>query len=215
MLKVCAQMIKVFFLIFEPGGTWDRISQAQRSLFAILTTYLLPMLAFVGFVEGWGLHNWGKWQPRFHLLKNFSITTAATYEVIQLILSVIMVLVSALLLLKISRTFHSRGTYKQAFTVVVYAFSPLFLMRMLDAGPSINPWAIWGMGITMSIWIFYQGLPRVLQPDPTHAFGLYLSMVFVMVLTSGIARVLTGLYLLGYINFQDSYLSHIFPGLFQ
>ena len=186
-------MIKVFLLIFDSARTWDRISQAQRSLFTVLTIHLLPMLALVGFVEGWGLQHWGKWQPRFHLIKDFSVSTVVTYEIFQLILSVAMVLVSALLLLKVSQTFHSRGTYAQAFTAMAYAFSPLFLMRLFDAGPSVNPWAIWAIGIAMSIWIFYQGLPRVLQPDPTHAFGLYLSMVFVMVLTSGIARVLTGL----------------------
>ena len=208
-------MIKVFFLFFESAGTWDRISQAQRSLTTVMVTHLLPMLACVGLVEGWGLHNWGKWQPGFHLIKEFSITTIISFEAIQLILSVAMVLVSALLLLKISRTFHSRGTYTQAFTAVAYAFSPLFLMQLFNAGPSINPWAIWGIGIAMTLWVFYQGLPRVLQPDPTHAFGLYLSMVFVLVLTSGITRILTGLYLLGYMNFQNSYLSHVFPGLFQ
>jgi multidrug transporter EmrE-like cation transporter len=208
-------MIKVFFLFFESAGTWDRISQAQRSLIYVFTTHLLPILALVGFVEGWGLHHWGKWQPRFHLLKDFSITTVVTYEVIQLILSAVMVLVSALLLLKISRTFHSRGTYTQAFTAVAYAFSPMFLMRMLNAVPSANPWAIWGIGIAMSLWVFYQGLPRVLQPDPTHAFGLYLSMIFVMLLTSGIERVMTALYLLGYIDLQNSYLARAFPSFFQ
>ena len=40
-------------------------------------------------------------------------------------------------------------------------------------------------------------------------------MVFVMVLASGVTRILTGLYLLGYMDFKNSYLSHVFPGLFQ
>jgi hypothetical protein len=54
-----------------------------------------------------------------------------------------------------------------------------------------------------------------MEPDPAHAFGLYLSTVFVMVLASGIVRVLTALYLLGYVDFRNSWLTHLFPRLFQ
>jgi len=53
----------------------------------------------------------------------------------------------------------------------------------------------------------YQGIPRVMLPDPTHAFGVYLSAVFVMVLTSGLERLITGLYLLGRMDFHHSWLS--------
>jgi hypothetical protein len=46
-----------------------------------------------------------------------------------------------------------------------------------------------------------------LQPDPTHAFGLYLSAVFVIVLSSGLGRLITGMYLLGYMSFEHSWLT--------
>jgi hypothetical protein len=59
----------------------------------------------------------------------------------------------------------------------------------------------------MTIWILYQGIPRILQPDPTHAFGLYLSAMMVIVLTSGLARLMTAMYLLGYMDFQHSWLT--------
>ncbi len=208
-------MIKAIFLIFKPAATWEQIAQTRRRFFTVLALYLLPMVVLAGAVEGWGLQHWGKMQPRFHLIRDFSVSAAVTFELIQMVLSVAVVLVSALLLLRISQTFHSRGTYTQAFTAMAYAFSPLFVMRLLDAGQSVNPWVTWGIGIMMSVWIFYQGLPRMLEPDPAHAFGLYLSTVIVMVLMSGIMRVLTALYLLGYVNFRDSWLMRTFPSLFQ
>jgi hypothetical protein len=46
-----------------------------------------------------------------------------------------------------------------------------------------------------------------MQPDPTHAFGVYLSAMFVVILTSGLARLITGMYLLGYMDLQNSWLS--------
>ena len=62
--------------------------------------------------------------------------------------------------------------------------------------------------MALTMWVLYQGIPRVMQPDPTHAFGVYLSAMIVVVLTSGLARLVTGMYLLGYVDFQHSWLSN-------
>lgn len=213
--KFLGQMIKAFFLIFEPGVAWDRISQARRGFGFILGTYLLPMIVLTAAAEGWGLERWGKWMPKYQMFKEFTGNTVVTFEVIQALLLLAMVFVCALLFLKVSQTFHGRNSYLQAFTTIAYGFSPFFMMRFLDTAPMMSPWVSWGIGIALSVWIMYQGIPRVMQPDPTHAFGLYLSAVFVMVLTSVVVRILTGLYLLGYMNFQHSWLTRQFPGLFQ
>ena len=208
-------MIKAFFLIFEPSVAWDRIARARRSLIFITCLYLLPMVLLAAAVEGWGLNRWGKWQPSFQRFKEFSIHDIITFEAIQVGLSLIVIFLGALILLRISQTFENRRKYLDAFTTIAYGYSPLFLTRLLDAGPMVSPWATWGLGILLTIWILYQGIPRVMQPDPTHAFGLYLSAMIVVVLTSGLARFVTGLYLLGEVDFHHSYLTHKFPGLFQ
>lgn len=208
-------MVKVFFLIFEPGVAWERIARARRGFAFIFATHLLPMIVLATAVEGWGLANWGKWQPQFKILREFPLSTIVVLEVIQALLFLAMVLVSALILQNISRTFQSRQTYLQAFTTMAYGFSPFFLVRMLDAGPMMNPWVSWAIGIVLTIWVLYQGIPRVMLPDPTHAFGLYLSAVITVLLMSAIARVLTALFLLGRVDFHHSWLSHKFPGLFQ
>jgi hypothetical protein len=207
-------MIKVFFLLFEPSATWDRIARANRGFTFILGVYLLPMIVSSSIVEGWGLANWGKWQPRYQKLKEFSLSGIITFETIQAALLLAMVLLSALLVLKISQTFENRRTYQQAFATMAYGYSPLFLAHLMDAGPTVSPWTSTIIGILLTVWILYQGIPRVLQPDPTHAFGLYLSAM-VVVLTAGIARLLTGLYLLGEVDFHNSWLTHKFPTLLQ
>ena len=61
--------------------------------------------------------------------------------------------------------------------------------------------------MALTMWILYQGIPRVMQPDPTHAFGVYLSAMIVVVLISGLARIVTALYLLGEVDFHHSWLS--------
>jgi uncharacterized membrane protein YidH (DUF202 family) len=201
-------MFKPFFLIFEPAATWEKIAQARHSFVYLLTAHLLPLILLGSVVEGWGVARWGKWQPTFDRIRKFSWSEAITFEVIYSLLLVGVVLVCALLLLKVSQTFFGRNNYREAFTTIAYSFSPLLLLRLLDAAPMMSPWVSWMIGILLTVWILYQGIPRVMQPDPTHAFGLYLSTIIVTVLVSGLVRVLTGLYLLGNVDFQHSWLTH-------
>lgn len=208
-------MIRVFFLLFEPGPNWDRIARRRRGFAFVLCLYLMPTIVISSLVEGWGLQRWGKWQPSFEKFKEITLNGIITFEIIQMGLFLIMVLVSALLLLKISQTFESRHNYLQAFTTMAYGFSPLFLMHLMDIGPLVHPWLSLALGILLSVWILYQGIPRVMQPDPTHTFGLFLSMIFVVIMMAGMARVLTGLYLLGIVDFHNSWLTNNFPNLFR
>jgi Yip1 domain len=208
-------MIKVFFLMFEPAVAWEKVAQTKRGYAFIFTTYLLPFILLGTAVEGWGLHHWGKWQPKLQIFKDFTAHEILAYEAIQFFLLLATVLVCALLVLRVSQTFHERNRYLKAFTLTAYGFSPIFLFHLLDVAPRMSPWATWGVGVGLTVWILYQGIPRVLQPDPTHAFGLYLSSIFVVILTSGLARLITAMYLLGYMDFQHSWLtrelSHFLP----
>ncbi len=200
-------MIKVFFLIFEPAMAWEKIALARRGYAFIWATYLLPFVLLVTAAEGWGLEHWGKWQPKFQIIKTFTLHEVMAYELCQFFVLLGMVLICALLILRVSQTFHERNKYLQAFTLTAYGFAPILLIHLLDVAPGMNPFATWGIGVAFTVWILYQGIPRVLQPDPTHAFGLYLSTIIVIVLTTGLARLMTAMYLLGYMDFQHSWLT--------
>jgi hypothetical protein len=199
-------MIKVFFLLIEPGATWDKIALAKRSFAYVTLIQLLPLILLCTGLETLGLGLHGKW-GKFDILKTFSEQEVLTYGVLQFFLSFAMVIVTALLVFKISQTFQDRLTFLQAFTTVAYGFSPMFLVRFLDYGAAIHPAVTWLLGMGLTIYVLYQGIPRVMQPDPTHAFGVYLSAMIVVVLTSGLARLLTAMYVLGYMDLQHSWLS--------
>jgi hypothetical protein len=206
-------MIKVFFLIFEPGVTWEKIAQARRGLIFICVVHLLPLILLGSALEAWGLSRHGKWQPRFQMFKAFSQGDVLTFEIIQIILLIAMVFVSALLVYKISQTFQDRPNFLQAFTSIAYGLSPMFLFRFLDFSATMHPAVTWMIGMGISVWILYQGIPRVMLPDPTHAFGIYLSAMFVVILTSGLTRLMTAMYLLGWVDLQHSWLSNRIHGL--
>jgi hypothetical protein len=190
-------MIKALLLIFEPIATWEGILRARRSLGFILAVYLLPLLLATSAMEGYGLVHWGKYQGDVSRLKTFSPGEVVLVEAVQVLLSLGVVFFGANLLKSIGETFHGRHSYTQAFTAVAYSLGPLFLLRFLDAFKDVSPWVAWAIGISLTIAVLYHGVPRVMMPDPSHAFGLYLISALLLLLISGLVRFVTAAYLQG------------------
>ena len=190
-------MIKALLLIFDPIATWEGIFRARRTMASIVLTYLLPLLLLVSVVEGYGLVHWGKWQGDFSRLKKFPAREAVVIETGQLLLSVLVVFVGAKMIKSIGETFHGRHTYPQAFTAVAYGLSPLFLFHLLDVFPKMYPWVGWSIGIILSIAALYYGVPRMMEPDPPNAFGLFFMSSLLLLLVSGLVRIVMAEYLRG------------------
>jgi len=204
-------VIKALFLISDPVAAWDRVVQSGRSLMWVLFFYLLPMMLVVAAAEGFGLVEWGKRNAAIGLVRKFSAGEAAVYELAQSLLMVMAIVACAHFLKMLGNNDRRGVTYRQTFTVVIYGLSPLFLLRLLDAVPAISPWIIWGLGIALSISILYHGIPRVMEPDPTDAFGLYFISSLVLVAATGLERFITVWYLEGRMRSLDD----IFAGLLR
>src|SRR2546426_6620040 len=183
-------MIKALLLIFEPIATWEKIFRARRSVILIFLLYVLPLLVLSSAAEAYGLHHWGKVQGQggIERLKKFSINEVLIFEAAEMLLFVLIIFACAQLVKSIGETFHGRHTYNQAFTTVAYGLGPLLLFRCLDAFPGISPWVSWPIGIILSIGVLYQGVPRMLEPDPPHAFGLYFMSALLLFLITGLTR---------------------------
>jgi len=194
-------MIKALLLIFDPTATWEGIFRTRRSMVSILLVYLLPMLLLVALAEGYGLVHWGKWQGgEFGRIKKFPVSEATIVTTSQFLLSLLVVFLGAKMVKSIGETFHGRHTYSQAFTAVVYGLSPFFLLRLLDAFSWSSDWAAWvpwTIGICLSVAVLYHGVPRMMEPDPPHAFGLFLMSSLLLALVTGLVRFATAAYLSG------------------
>jgi hypothetical protein len=112
-------------------------------------------------------------------------------EVAQFLASLGVVFIGAKLLKSLGETFHGRHTYQQTISAVAYGLSPLFLVRMLDVFPRISLWASWSIGIILVVAVLYHGVPRMMEPDPSHAFGLYLISTLLLALVTALARFIT------------------------
>ena len=202
-------MIKALFLIFAPESAWNRVALSQRGPGSIVGLYLLPMMLMVGVVEGFGLVKWGRWQSAMSAIKIFSVREALVYETAELVLMAIIVLVSAYLVKALGDTFRVRNTYAQGLTVVIYGLSPVFLLRLLDVSPTINLWMPWAIGIMFSFKTLYNGVPRIMLPDPPDAFGLYLMSAILLAMGTGLERFITSYCLGGNSKPVNDFLSHL------
>jgi hypothetical protein len=189
-------MIKALLLIFEPAATWERIVSARRGWIYIFLVYLMPFLVLTSLAEGYGLMHWGKWQSDVVRLKKFSLNEAALFETGQLVLTLLVVFIGAKLVKSMGDTFRGRHTFTQAFTAIAYGLSPLFFFRLLDAF-AITPWIGWSIGIFLSMGVLYQGVPRSMEPDPPHAFGLFLMTALTLFLATGLLCLVTAFYFQG------------------
>jgi hypothetical protein len=191
------RMIKALFLIFEPGPTWERIAEAGRGLAFIIVVYLLPMWLMVATAEGFGLMHWGTSQMNYGVIKKLTVNEVVLFETARSLLMLLVIAISAGLIKWLGETFHSRQNYTQAFTVVAYGLSPLFLVQLLNVFP-MPVWLVWAMGILLALSTIYHGVPSVMKVDPTHALGLYFMSSLVVVTLTGTERFFTAWYLSGH-----------------
>jgi len=201
-------MIKALLLIFEPFATWERIWRARRGVAFVLFLYLLPTLVLISVAEGYGLHHWGRARelgPR----RSYTPGEAIIFEVAQFILFVVLVFIGAKLIKSVGETFHGRHTFTQTFVLVAYGLSPLFLLHLLNAVKDISPWMTWAIGIILSMAVLYQGVPRMMEPDPPHAFGLYLMSSLLLLFITGLARFVTAWYLQGKFHTVDAFVTSL------
>jgi hypothetical protein len=205
-------MIKALLLIFDPIHTWERIAIARRQWQQILWLYFVPFLALVCVVEGSGMRRWGKPRGELDRLQALPLSQILLFEVAQFALALLVVFLISKLIKSMGETFHGRHTFAQAFTVAAYGLSPVLLLRLFDAFPAISPWLTWFVGVVLSGVILYHGLPRVMQPDPPHAFGLYLMSTLLLIIVTGLVRFLTAWYLQGRFAKLDEIVSHLTSG---
>lgn len=205
-------MIKTLLLVLYPAATWDRIVLAKRGWVTILLLFLFPLWIVAGVAEGYGLVHWGKPSGEFSHIRIFSNSQALIFEILQLLLMLVMVFVGARLIKASGETFHVRNTFNHAFTVTAYGLGPFFVLRILDIFPGVSSWiywATWIIAMFLCVGTLYHGIPRVMQPDPPSAFGLYVVSSVLLTMISGLVRFLTFWYLEGKFAKLDVFIAKV------
>lgn len=183
-------MFLTLLMIFMPEAGWSRAAESSRSPARVVLVHMLPLILIGCVAEALGMLKWGKLVGHFGIVKQCTLEQTLQYQACQFAAAVLTVILCAGVIRFLGNTFHIRQRFAQSLTVSVFGLGPVFLMRVCDAFPAINPWLSWGIGAVFTAAILYQGAPRVMRLDPAHALGFYMSAMLVLVLASGVARVL-------------------------
>lgn len=183
-------MIKALLLICAPVYTWDRIARARRGIFFVLLFFLIPtiVLSVAGEIAGRNYFLQGDVMLQNKIISKQRILP---YGVSELGAGLLAVFVAAQLLKTLSVTFHNRNTYSQCFVVMAYTVGPFYLLHLLDVIPELNPWISFAAGSLFSFGTLYNAVPKVLKPDPPHAFGLFLMGGFTLTMLHALCRLFT------------------------
>ena len=190
-------MIKAFLLLFKSVPTWESIVHSRRSLLYVLMVQFFPLLLLFCLGQGFYLVHWGHVRgivPKPHI---FGVNETVVFEAVQFVFWLIVLIVDAVMIKAFGETFHGRHNYTETFTVVGYTLSVLFLLLLIGAFIPIHDLVVFSIAMLFTLGTMYNGLPRIMKPDPPHAFGLYLMSAILVGLTSGIVFALAHWYLGG------------------
>ena len=183
-------MIRAVLLIVNGSRTWERIKVEQSSVTAISMRFLLPLLLLTSGAEVAGLTRFGAERGAMDRLLAVGMELALRYELLHVVALLLILYGGSVVLQKIGATFHRRHSYTECFTTLTYSLSPIMLMRIADAFPSVPTWACYGVGIFLGLSIFYRGVPTILKPDPSNALGLFMFCSFVLIAVTGLVHFL-------------------------
>jgi hypothetical protein len=183
-------MFLTLLMFFLPEAGWSRAAEASRNPARLILIHMLPLILIGCAAEAFGMLKWGKLVGKFNIARICTQEQTLQYQACQFAAALVTIMLCAAVIRILGNTFHIRQKFMQALTLSVFGLGPVFLMRLCDAFPAINPWLSWGIGAVFTAAILYQGGPRVMRLDPAHALGFYMSSVLVLVLASGVARML-------------------------
>lgn len=171
-----------------PQKEWDVINGEQPNAQAILTGYVLPLVAigaiaafigygFIGINVGFGL----KWKG-VDLGIKYAITVFAS--------GLISVYLAAFVIDALADSFKSEKNFGRSFQLVAYSFTPAWVGGIFNILPSL---AIIGalFGI-YGLYLLYIGLPKLKKTPAENQTGYFVVSLIVMIVASFVIALVVG-----------------------
>jgi hypothetical protein len=177
-------------LVRGPAALMNAYRDADSPINAVMIYYVavLAAVAFVATLIGYswyyGLFGY------FGLASGAIIGFAVTAGVLQLIFGIIAVFVAGFVIWKLGPNFKTETTQIRATRLAAYAFTPYFLLSILNIIPIIGFLSI--LGVLYGLYILYLGLPIMLGTPKEQQLTYVIVSVIVMVVVYGVLAAIAG-----------------------
>jgi uncharacterized membrane protein YidH (DUF202 family) len=202
-------MIKGILLIFDPGNEMDKVVARGESGWFVLFMRFLPVVLLVSVVQSLAMVHWGKYQSAIRGIKHFTPTEGVAYGIFEVMVSILVVLISAFFLQSGMKAFGKEATFERALVTMGYGLLPLVCVKILNVIPWMTPWIPWAMGVYFAWRVLYRAVPRVMKPEHAYALGVFIMAATIATLCTGAACMTRFLAMEGKFAWWDSIVAFV------
>jgi uncharacterized membrane protein len=176
-------------ILTKPNEEWPVIAQEQTDVPTLFTGYILILAAIPAVASFLGNSLIGVSVPFVGRIR-WGIGAGLTYLVLQYVLTLVSVYLSAFVIEKLAPSFGSKGDTVQALKLVAYAYTPAWVAGVLGIIPMLG--ILVALASLYGIYLFYVGLPHMMQTPADKVIPYMLvSAVVIIVLSVVVGVVVT------------------------
>jgi hypothetical protein len=171
-------------IMFKPTDTWAEIKAEQTTIKELYTSYAVILAAIPPIASFIGISLLGF--SMFAFSYRLPIGWGISHAIVSYILSLVGIYVVALIIDALAPSFGSQKNQVNAMKVAVFSWTPSWIAGILMIIPALSPIAM--LLSLYSLYLFYVGLPILMETPKEKAMGY----VIVTILVSVVVFILIG-----------------------
>ncbi len=169
---------RVKAIILNPEKEWPRIKGDPISNKNIILTYVLPLAAIAALISLLVI-----WLGSF-----FGFGLALKYAVLQLVLPIVTIIISAIIINELAETFNSIKDLNSAFKLVAYSYTPWLLTNIIASiSWSLSWFTLLGLYGIYLLWIGFPVMMKTSEDKhPVYALAAVVIILIINLLLTAI-----------------------------
>ena len=157
------QIEKIKEIIKGPAAFFDKLGAEPFSIDYLYKSYVLPLFGLATFSTYLGNLFWGN-----DLMATSAYAPSLGSTLVSFVVSLGMLYVLAMVIAKVGGYFEAKGDTTLAFNLVVFCLVPAWALQILSVLPLVGLIATL-VAMIYSLYLYFTGLARVMEPDPQKA----------------------------------------------
>ncbi len=164
-------------ILFKPKETWAEIQTEATTIKDLYTSYALPLAAVPPLATFIGTSLFGF--SFFGFSYRAPIGWGISQAIVSYVLSLVGIYVVAMIIDALAPNFGSQKNRVNAMKVAVYSWTPSWVAGILLLFPALSP--LYMLISLYSLYVFYLGLPRLMETPSEKATGYVIVTILVSV----------------------------------